>query len=99
MIERRNEQINIHSLPGGTFISTQLQRQRLASLRNNSLYRENIEKAQRLAGSRDNLLYYSRGGRDAVMDALIRNTGKAENILHRKEKGRGNEGNHIICAY
>jgi hypothetical protein len=84
---RHGEQINVHEMPDGTFVSTDLQRRRLAALRNNTRYREDIEKAQRQSGSRDKLLFYSRGGRDRVLNSLIRLTQKAENILHATKKG------------
>jgi len=99
-MERHNGQINIHTMPDGTFISTDLQKQRLNMLRNNSQYREAIEKAQRMTGSVDKLLYYSRGGRSRILDAMTRNVGKAERILKQKGKGIENENrSRIILAH
>jgi hypothetical protein len=98
-MQRHNGQVNIHTLPGGTFLSTDLQRERLKQLRDNTQYREAIEKAQKMTGSVDKLLYYSRGGRDKILDAMTRNVGKAERILKQRGKGIENE-NHsrIILA-
>jgi hypothetical protein len=96
---KNNEQINIHTLPGGMFLSTDLQKERLKQLRNNTQYREAIEKAQKMTGSTDRLLFYSRGGRDKILDAMTRNVGKAERFLKTRGKGIENE-NHsrIILA-
>jgi hypothetical protein len=100
MIERKGEQINIHTLPGGAFISTELQKRRLNALRNNTQYLEAIEKAQRMTGNKDTLLFYSRGGGTKVLEAMTRNIGKAERILKSKGKGIEHE-NHgrIILAH
>jgi hypothetical protein len=98
-MQRHKGQIDLHSMPSGTFVSTELQKKRLDYLRNNTQYREAIEKAQKITGNIDKLLYYSTGGRGKILDAMIKNISKGESVLKSKAKGVKNEiNNRIILA-
>jgi aminoglycoside N3'-acetyltransferase len=87
----RRGQINAFEMPNGSFQSCDLQMKRLDAIRNNTLYRENLEKASRKAGYVDKLLVISRGAaksKDAITSLLNQNK-KAERLA--KEKGYADE--------
>ena len=87
--------IDAHALPNGTFISTDMQLKRLSIIRNDTTYRENLEKAQRVAGYEDKLMLVARGGGDnkEAIESLMKQGAKAE---HVRGKSNENGGSLII---
>ena len=87
----RNGTINAYALPNGSFQSCDLQMKRLDMIRNNTTYRENLEKAQRAAGYKDKLLIIARGSKKdrAAIESLMNQNKKAERFA--KQKGYEDE--------
>jgi hypothetical protein len=82
-------QLNALALPNGTFISTDLQMKRIGLVRNNTEYRERLEKASRMAGYVPPELTIARASSKKTVDleTLIRQSKMAEN----KTKGKDHE--------
>lgn len=79
-------QIDALALPNGTFISSELTRRRVETLRGNTSYRESIEKACKIAGYVDPALSLARGrvsSRDAR--SLFKQNEKAERLMKEKK--------------
>ena len=70
--------INAKELGNGNFISTDIQKKRVELLRNNTEYREKIEKAQKMAGYEDKLLLASRGIQDNAIQTILNQSRLAE---------------------
>jgi hypothetical protein len=94
----RNGQINALEMPNGCFQSCDLQMKRMDMIRNNTTYRENLEKAGRMAGYTDKLLVISRGSKkdkDAIASLLKQNK-RAEALA--KQKGLEDEAAQSCIA-
>jgi hypothetical protein len=87
----RNGTINAYALPNGSFQSCDLQVKRVALIRNNTTYRENLEKAQRAAGYVDKLMVVARGSKKdrRAIESLMNQNQKAERFA--KQKGYEDE--------
>ena len=92
--------INAYEIGRGNFISCDLQVKRLEAIRNNTTYRENLEKAQRAAGYIDKLMVIASAkskDKDKIRDLLNQNK-KAERLS--REKGFEDESkSHIVIAH
>jgi hypothetical protein len=95
-----NGTIDAYLLPGGNFISSDLQLKRLKALRENTAYREAIEKAQRVAGYTDKLLLISRGGikSEKAIESLIKQNKKAEKLIRQKGLEDEEAKSNIVCS-
>ena len=84
-IWHRGRQIDALALPHGTFISPDLTRKRISVARNNTNYREALEKACKMAGYVDPALSLARG-RVSNQDArsLFKQNEKAERLIKEK---------------
>lgn len=79
-------QINAHALADGSFISPDLTKKRIEILRNNTQYREAIEKAQRIAGYTDPALSISSGKTsDRNQRALFKQNETAKQLIEEKK--------------
>jgi hypothetical protein len=80
-------QLNAYALPNGTFISTDLQQKRIGLVRNNTQYRERLEKAARIAGYTPPELTIARASADKKYDleTVIRHSKLAENATKGKQ--------------
>lgn len=92
--------INAHAMPNGTFISTDLQTKRFDLIRNNTEYRERIEKASRMAGFTPVELRISRGASadTSNIDAIVRQNNKAETLSKGKEDEKLGSGSALTCT-
>ena len=92
--------INAFELGKGNFVSCDLQMKRLEAIRNNSTYRENLEKAQRVGGYIDKLMVISSAksvDKDKIRDLMNQNN-KAERLS--RQKGFEDESkSRIIIAH
>jgi hypothetical protein len=77
--------IDVLALPHGTFISPKLTKKRVELARNNSVYREALEKASKMAGYVDPALSLARG-RVQKSKSLFKQNEKAEKLLKEKRK-------------
>lgn len=73
--------VNAKDLGNGNFISTDIQKKRVELLRNNTEYRENIEKAQRVAGYEDKLLLAARGIQENAIQTILNQSQLAEQAI------------------
>jgi hypothetical protein len=91
----KNGQIDALSLPNGTFLSNDLTRKHMQIVRDNSVYREALERAAKMANYIPPVLTMAKSAnkRRADLDALINQNLKAEKSLERK---RTNEKGSII---
>ena len=82
----KNGTIDAHRIGPGNFVSVDLQMKRLNEIRNNTTYREKLEKAQRMAGYPDKLLIIARGSNvnHDSEQALINQNKKAETLTKGK---------------
>jgi hypothetical protein len=100
MNEFRRGTINAFEMPNGSFQSCDLQIKRMECLRNNTTYRENIEKAGRMAGYTDKLLIAARGSKKdkEALEALFKQNKKAETLARQKGYSNESGSSRIILA-
>jgi hypothetical protein len=98
----KNGQLNAHNVGKGVFVSPDMTRMRISHLQTNTIYREKIEKAQRMAGYIDKGLIIAHGLRNTgasndALNNLFRQNNKAAEIINGKRNGN-NEKSLIVSA-
>ena len=90
-------QINAHEIAAGSFISPSITKKRIEILRNNTAYREAIEKAQRMAGYVDPALSIARGcTSEKNQRSLFKQNEKAEQLIKGKRNETTDSGSIIL---
>jgi hypothetical protein len=91
-------QIDAHALPNNMLISADLEQKHVALVRNNSEYRERLEKAAKIAGYIPPVLTLARApiNKKLDIDALLRQNAKAERLTKGKKDEKDIPDNIIL---
>ena len=96
----KNGQIDAHSLPNGSIVSEKLTIGHVKLVQNNSRYREDLEKAGKIAGYTPPVLTLARNssGNAANIRALMRQNAQAEQLSKGNRDETGNRKSDIVVV-
>lgn len=95
----KNGTINAHELPNGSFVSASMSRKHIDTVRNNTEYRERLERASKMAGYVPPALSLSRAqsGKESDYNALLKQNERAEKLIQGKKDEERNKSNIVIA--